>query len=132
MASCDGPSKLPDFPRRSDNMPEEEYQILIKKYYEENGLRLPEDFSEDEKKAIIEDNSVNIIGPKVLSQKYKTTIFTIRRFVQEKGLNLAPEDLSKFPDFPKKSANMTQEEYQEAINRLKSIQNLDFRCRIQI
>lgn len=117
MASSDASTRLPDFPRRTDDMAEEEYQILIKKYYEENGLRLPEDFTEDEKKAIIEDNSVNLIGPKKLSQKYKTSIFAIRRFVQEKGLNLAPEDLSKFPDFPKKSADMSQEEFQEAINK---------------
>ena len=104
-------------------MSEEDYQILIKKYYQENGLRLPEEFTEDEKKAIIEDNSVNLIGPKKLSIKYKTSIFAIRRFVHERGLNLAPEDLSKFPDFPKKSADMSQEEYQEAINKLVPFQD---------
>jgi len=120
MASNDdaSTSKLPDFPRKTENMTEEEYQVLIKKHYEENGLRLPEDFTEDEKKSIIEDNCVNLIGPKRLSQKYKTSIFAIRKFVwQEKGLNLAPEDLSKFPDFPRKSGNMSRGEYQEIVNK---------------
>ena len=61
-------------------------KYTFKKHYEENGLRLPEDFTEDEKKSIIEDNCVNLIGPKRLSQKYKTSIFAIRKFVwQEKA-----------------------------------------------
>ena len=93
------------------NMSVEEYQIGFKKYYEENGLRLPEDFSENEKKALIEDNVVNLIGPKVLSQKYKTTFFTIRSLVEEKGLNIVPDDMSMFhPDYPKKSDDTSHEE----------------------
>ena len=49
-------------PPKNDDMPVNDYQVRFKKYYEENGLRLPEDFSDEEKEALIKDNAVNLIG----------------------------------------------------------------------
>jgi len=80
------------------------------------------DFSEDEKKAIVEDCTVKLIGPKVLSQQYKTSVLVIRRIVSATGLSIAPDDLSKFPDFPKMSDDMTQEQYQKTIKRYWKLQ----------
>ena len=106
-----------NFPLRSECASLEEFQEKTKMCYEKYGLRLPTDFSEDEKKDIVEDCTVKLIDPKILSQKYNTAIFAIRHFVYEKGLKLAPEDLSKYPDFPKKSVDMSTEEYQDAMKK---------------
>ena len=112
-----GESELPEFPKRADFDTLEEYQESQKKYYETHGLRKSEDFSEDEKKAIVEECTVNLVDPKVLAKKYHTTVFAVRFFVRERGLKLAPEDLSKYPDFPKKTDDMSPEEYQMAIKK---------------
>ena len=74
-----------DIPKRSECKSQEEFQEKINKYYEQNGLRKQEDFSEDEKKSIIEKCTVKLIGPKVLSQQYKTSVFVIRRIVSVTG-----------------------------------------------
>ena len=79
--------------------------------------RLPDSFSEDEKRAIVEECTVNLIEPRVLSEKYNTTVFAIRHFVYEKGMKLPPEDLSRYPDFPKKSEEMSAEEYQDILKK---------------
>jgi len=110
-------SQLQNFPLRSECTSLEEFQEKTKKCYEQYGLRLPTDFSEDEKKAIVEDCTVKLIDPKVLSKKYNTAVFAIRHFAYEKGLKLAPEDLSKYPDYPKKSADMSTEEYQNVLKK---------------
>ena len=104
-------SKLPDLPKRSDFKSTEEFQEVMNKYYETHGLRLPTDFSEEEIKDIVEDCAVNAISPEVLSQKLNTTIFAIRNFVNKAGLELYPQDLDKYPDFPTKSDDMSSEEY---------------------
>ena len=96
------------FPKKSDYKSEEKFQEKMNKYYEQNGLKHEKDFSENEKKDIIEDSAEKLIGPLVLSQKYKTSIFVIKKIVTKAGLTCAPNDLSKFPDFPKKSVEMTQ------------------------
>ena len=67
-------SELPEFPKRADFDTLEEYQESQKKYYETHGLRKSEDFSEDEKKAIVEECTVNLVDPKVLAKKYHTTV----------------------------------------------------------
>jgi len=109
--------ELPEFPRRAEFETLEEFQENAKKYYQENGLRPPEDFSDEEKKSIVEECTVNLIDPKIVGQKHNTTAHAVRRFVHDKGLKLAPEDLSKFPDFPKKTDDMSPEQYQEAIQK---------------
>ena len=38
-------------------------------------------------------------------------------FVRINGLTVTPDDLSEFPDFPKKSENMSKEEFQTEIQR---------------
>ena len=104
-----------NFPKRFDFKSEEEFQESVDNYYKENGLKQQNDFSDDEKRAVIEDCTVNLIGPKVLSQKYKTTIFVIRRIVSKTGLSITPDDLSLYPDFPKKTEEMTEDQYQARI-----------------
>ena len=44
-------------------------------------------------------------------------MFAIRHFVYEKGMKLPPEDLSRYPDFPKKSEEMSVEEYQDILKK---------------
>ena len=53
------------------------------------------------KKAIIEDSTHNLFGPKALSQKYNTMAHVICCFVREMGFHVTPDDMSNFPDFPK-------------------------------
>ena len=88
-------SNHPDFPKKSKNVSNEEYEKKIEEYYENYGLRQQRDFSEDEKKSVIEDSTIELIGPRALSKKYNTSTFVIRRIVLEKGLTLAPG--SSFP-----------------------------------
>merc|ERR1711874_296036 len=83
----------------------------------DKGLRHNSDFSEDEKKAIIEECCVNMIGPTELSKKYNTLHTVISCFVRDAGLHVTPDDLSKHADFPKKSDDMSQEEYQKIIKK---------------
>ena len=114
-----------NFPKRFDFKSEEEFQEGIDNYYKENGLKKQDDFSDDEKKSVVEDCTVNLIGPKVLSQKYKTTIFVIRRIVSKTGLSITPDDLSLYPDFPKKTEEMTEEQFQ-AKNTLSGLKTNEY------
>ena len=114
-----------NFPKRFDFKSEEEFQEGIDNYYKENGLKKEDDFSDDEKKSVVEDCTVNLIGPKVLSQKYKTTIFVIRRIVSKTGLSITPDDLSLYPDFPKKTEEMTEEQFQ-AKNTLSGLKTNEY------
>lgn len=104
--------QLPDFPKRNECNSKEEYEKGVETYYEQNGLRQPKDFTEEEKMSIVIDITENDIKSQTLSEKYNTTVFAIRDFVYEKGLKVNPV---KFADFPKKSKNMTSEEYQEIL-----------------
>ena len=38
--------------------------------------------------------------------------YVIQRFVENAGLNVTPDDLSKYPDYPRKSDEITEEEHQ--------------------
>merc|ERR1712062_456612 len=109
--------KLPVFPKRPHFASQEEFEEKTKEFYEELGLRSPLDFTEEEKNTIVEDCTVKFIDPKVLSEKYNTSVVAIRTFVHDKGMKLAPEDLSRYPDFPKKSDDMSPEQYQDAIKK---------------
>ena len=117
------------FPKKSDYKSQEEFQKEMNKYYKENGLKQEKDFSENEKKDIT-DSTLKLISPVVLSQKYKTSIFVIKKIVTKAGLICAPNDLSKFPDFPKKSDEMTQEQHQKAIREFWKVRRKNTRVYI--
>merc|ERR1739838_675259 len=87
------------------------------KYFQLKDLKHNDDFSDDEKNAIIEDCTVNMIGPKALSQKYNTMVYVIRTLVTSKGLKVTPDDLSKYPNYPRKSDDMSQEDYQAILKK---------------
>merc|ERR1712080_225562 len=102
---------------KSDDMSKEDYQEAKKNFLKLKGYKLIDDFSADEREAIVEDCTVNLIGPKKLSQKYNTLAFVITRIVQIAGLPVTPDNLSKFPDYPLKSDDMSQEEYKTVIKK---------------
>ena len=103
----------PDYPQKTDDISKEDYHVAVKDYFKLKGLKHDDDFSDDEKKIIVEECSVKLIGPRVLSQKYNTMHYIINHFVKEAGFYRSfPDDLTNFPDFPKRSDEMTQEEYQ--------------------
>jgi len=92
-----------DFPKKTEEMPKEEYLELIKKYFKLKGLKSFDDFNEKEKETIVEDCIVHLNGPKVLSKKYNTMAYVVRQFVQARKMKITPDDLSKYPDYPKKT-----------------------------
>ena len=98
-------------------MSKEDYYEKVKEFFKIKGLKYDDDFSDDEKKAIIDDNCVNQIGPTILSKKYNTLVFVITRIVQKEGWSVTPDDLSVYPDFPKKSDDISNDEYQEIIKK---------------
>ena len=98
----------PDFPKRKDFDDDEEFKESVDKYYQENDLRNPKDFTDEEKKTIVEDITVNSIAPQVLTEKYKTTIFALRHFVHEKGLKMINPDSSWGKYFFKKCKSFLQ------------------------
>ena len=99
------------------DMSKEDYYEKVKEFFKIKGLKYDDDFSDDEKKAIIDDNCVNQIGPTILSKKYNTLVFVITRIVQKEGWSVTPDDLSVYPDFPKKSDDISNDEYQEIIKK---------------
>ena len=107
----------PDYPKRTDGMSKEEHQDLIEKYFKLKGLRHFKDFSDEEKKTIVEENTSKFIGPTFLSEKYNTMTFVIRNFIHVAGFRAIPDDISMYPDFPKRSDNMSEEEYQRIIKK---------------
>ena len=102
----------PDYPKRTDDMSKEDYVEAVKDYFKLKGLKHFQDFSEDEKKAIVEDNTIHLIGPKALCEKYKTMPFVVTSSVRAAGLSVTPDDLSAYPDFPKRTVSQTDEEFQ--------------------
>merc|ERR1712200_285236 len=61
--------------------------------------------------------TVNLIGPKKLSEKYITIPSVIARIVKKAGFPLTPDFLSKYPDLPKKSEDMSDEEFQKVMKK---------------
>ena len=80
-----------------------------------------DDFNDDEKKEIVVDCTENLIGPKALSEKHNTMVYVIRCFVRAKGLLTTPDDLSLYPGYPKKSENMTMNDYQREIKKFWNV-----------
>merc|ERR1719225_1647234 len=74
---------------------------------------ITDEFTDNEKMAIVEAVAVNFISYDVLSQKYNTMPHVIKHFVRSNGFKLPPKDLSEFPDFPRKSNDMSLEEYKK-------------------
>jgi len=104
-------------PKKTDDQTKEEHQEEIKKFFKEKGLKHFDDFTEDEKKAIVEENTSKLIGPTKLAQMYNTMTFVIRNFVHKAGFRAIPDDLSLFPDFPEKTDDMSEEEFQRVIKK---------------
>ena len=104
-------------PEKTDNMSQEEYQKVLKNYFNQNNLKHRDDFSVEEKKEIVRECTVNLIGPKKLSEKYKTIASVIARIVKKAGFPITPDFLSKYPDLPKKSEDMSDEEFQKVMKK---------------
>ena len=104
-------------PEKTENMSQEEYQKVLKNYFNQNNLKHRDDFSVEEKKEIVRECTVNLIGPKKLSEKYKTIPSVIARIVKKAGFPITPDFLSKYPDLPKKSEDMSDEEFQKVMKK---------------
>ena len=61
--------------RKDDEMTEEEYSVLSKKYYVLNDLKAPEDFTEDEKKLMVEDCTVKFLGRVIFLVFFKVSCY---------------------------------------------------------
>merc|ERR1712008_308760 len=110
-------NEYPDYPERPEDLSKTEYDEQVKQYFQLKGLKYHEDFTEDEKEAIVEDCTVNLIGPKAMSQKHNTMAYVIKCFVQAAGKSIAPDDLYKYPDYPRKSEDMSKDEYQAIVKK---------------
>merc|ERR1712083_814747 len=99
-----------DYPERNRTT-KSEYQEAEKKFFEAKGFKYTSDFSDDEKKAIVDDCTINLMGSIAVSEKYNTMVHIVTRLVRLKGLSISEDDLSKCPDFPKKSGQLSYEEY---------------------
>jgi len=111
-----------DFPKKTDFTTKEEFDQAVKNYFKLKGLKHIDEFSDDEKREVCQDNSVNMIGPVKLSQKHKTMVSVIRKIIDQGGLYVIPDDMSKHPDFPKRSAIKSHEEFQMEVKRYWSRQ----------
>ena len=107
----------PDFPRKSKNTTEKEYDKKVEKYYEKHDLKQMKDFSEDEKNAVIEDGTLKLMGPKKLSEKYKSSIWVVKNIIQKAGFPSTPDELSRFPDFPVRTQSMSDGDFQETVKK---------------
>jgi len=58
-----------------------------------------------------------MIGPVKLSQKYNTMVSVIRKLLDRAGESIIPDDISRYPDFPIKSEDMSPEEYQAEVKK---------------
>ena len=110
-------SSYPDYPKKLDFPSTEDYNKAVKNFFEVKGFKHIDNFSEDEKKEIVEDCVMNLIGPKTLCQKHNTLTHVICTFVREKGYQVPPEDLSNHPDFPKKSDDVSDEDYKAILKK---------------
>lgn len=117
LPSLQTQNDYPDFPARTSDMSKEDFDEVVKKWYELKGLKHIDEFNEDEKKSIVEANSVKMIGPVKLSQKYNTMVSVIRKLLDRAGASIIPDDISRYPDFPIKSENMSPEEYQAEVKK---------------
>ena len=110
--------EYPDCPQKPDDMSFENFHETVKEYLKIKGLKQYEDFSDIEKEAIVEECMINFTDLKVLSQKCNTMTCIIKSFVQEAGLRVTtPDILSKYPDYPKKTDEMSKEEYYKIITK---------------
>ena len=108
-----GQIDYPDYPKKTEFSSKGDYEEAVKEFFKVKGFRLIEEFNDDEKRVIAEDCGVKLVSPKVLSQKYNTMIHVICYICREMGFSAAPNDLAEYPDYPKKSDDMSIEEYQK-------------------
>ena len=107
----------PDYPERTEGLEKFEYDEMVKQYFQQKGLKHSDDFTEEEKESIVEDCTVNLMGAQVVSQKHNTMTYVIKCIVQAAGKSITPDDLSKYPDYPKKSEEMSKEDYQIIVKK---------------
>jgi len=100
-----------DYPKNTDYLSKEDYDEAIKKFFKVKGLKHSDDFSDNEKKTIVEDCAIKLISHRVLRQKYNTMSHVICNFVRASGFSVAPNDLSEYLDYPKKSDDISLDEY---------------------
>ena len=110
-------SDYPDYPKRTDFGHKEAHLKAIKDFFELKGLKHNDDFSDDEKKAVIDDNTVRLMGPTVLSKKYNTMVHVICNLLEDANLIITPDDLSRYSDLPKKSDELSDEEFQKVVQK---------------
>merc|ERR1712083_290034 len=113
----DEKDEYPDCPEKSEDVSKEDYQKSVKEYFKLKGLKYFGDFSDAEKETLIKEGTIDMIGPKVLSQKYNTMVTIIRCIVKATGLNLTPDDVSKYPDYPKISDDMPLDVYRTVMKK---------------
>ena len=113
--------EYPDCPQKTEVMSFKDFHEAVKEYLKIKDLKDHADFTDVEKEAIVEDCIIHFIDLKVLSQKYNTMTCIIKSFIQEAGLRLprvtTPDDLLKYPDYPKKSDEMSKQEYYKIIKK---------------
>merc|ERR1712083_847268 len=113
----DEKDEYPDCPEKSEDVSKEDYQKSVKEYFKLKGLKYFGDFSDAEKETLIKEGTIDMIGPKVLSQKYNTMVTIIRCIVKATGLNVTPDDLSEYPDYPKISDDMALDVYRTIMKK---------------
>ena len=106
-------SFYPDYPKKDDYSTLEDFDKAVKKFFKAKGFKHNDDFSDSEKVSIVEDCVMNLMGPKKLSEKYNTLVPVVCQFIRAMGFQNAPDNLSNFPDYPKKSDDISIEEYKK-------------------
>merc|ERR1712083_116917 len=82
-----------------------------------SGMKHISEFNDDEKSAIVTESVVNFVNKEVLSQKYNTMPHVIGYFVHGMGFKVPPKDMSEYPDWPRKSNEMSLDEYRKVIRK---------------
>ena len=105
-------SDYQDYPRKTDKLSENEYQDKVKEFFKLKGFNHNNDFSDEQKNTLVEDNTIRLIGPMVLCQEYNTMIHVVKYFIRDSGFIVVPDDFSKYPDIPEKTDDISNEDYQ--------------------
>ena len=106
-----------NYPRKSEYSSKEEQLIAAKKFFKDKGMKHISEFNDDEKSAIVTKSVVNFVNKEVLSQKYNTMPHVIGHFVHGMGFRYPPKDMSEYPDWPRKSNEMSLDEYRKVIRK---------------
>ena len=86
----DNLSKLHNLPEKSDWKKNRRLKMKMNP-----PLRQLDEFSEEEKRAIVEKNTVKKMGPKFLGKQYHTSQYVIHRFVKSAGFQVFQPQISQ-------------------------------------